>query len=253
MDFTPLVVLQERLNDLETNYGAQNRNDANVLSPRVARVAPMPTGSDNVRLPSISYQASATFDISALQLPNPTETTFSNAAAAVAAAAPVTAAAGAAEPALHVASNSASYSTSPSNTTTYASSPIRYTAPQPSLYCVATTSRNMYHGSGSAYNSDTDSATDSAASTETVTVSDHDYDEIPPFRRRAFALDFNNDTAAAIVASALVRRRALDEDEDEDMDKDTAPRKKAKRSNDSDDENGNGVGGNGGDTDMMEY
>ncbi|XP_060858337.1 glycine, alanine and asparagine-rich protein-like [Metopolophium dirhodum] len=216
MDYTPLVILQQRLNALESNYGNQNPHDDSIFAPRIARVSPMPAGPDNARrgLPSIHYQASATFDISALHLQNPTAATFSNAAAAVAASTPVAAM----RSAVRIASNPASYSTASSNTATYSTSPIRYTSTQPSLYCIASTSRNGYYSPGSASNSDTESAT----STETISASEHDYDTIPPFRRRALALDIND----AAAATAAVRRRALDENEDEDM----IPRKKAKRS-----------------------
>ncbi|XP_003247037.1 uncharacterized protein LOC100571655 [Acyrthosiphon pisum] len=246
MDYTPLTILQQRLNALESNYSAQNPHDDSIIAPRIARVSPMSTGSDNALggLPSINYQASATFDISALQLPNPTAATFSNAAAAVAAASPVATM----RSAVHVASNPASFSTASSNTATYSSSPIRNnTATQPPLYCIASMARN-YYGADAAYNSDTESTT----SAETLSASEHDYDEIPPFRRRALALDIR-DAAAAIVATAAVRRRALDEDEDEDMTEGPVPRKRAKRSmhhvnsEDRVEGNGSGVGGNGSD------
>lgn len=243
MGYTPLVVLQQRLNALESNYGNLNPHDDSILAPRIARVAPMSAGPDNARgrLPSIHYQASANFDISALHLQNPTAATFSNAAAAVAAATPVAAI----RSAFRIASNPASYSTASSNTATYSSSPIRYTSTQPPLYCIASTSRNGYYSPGSASNSDTESA----SSTETAFANEHDYDTIPPFRRRALALDIN-DAAAATVATAAVRRRALDENEDEDMEEGTVPRKKAKRSMhhviavNRDDRNGN-FSGNG--------
>jgi len=184
-------------------------------------------------LPSINYQSVASVDVSTFHHQNPTAATFSNASTATAAPARVATV----HSAVYVSPHSASYTTASSNTTTYASSPISYTTTDPSLYCIASTSRSGYYDSGSVSNSDTDSAT----STETVTASEHDYDTIPPFRRRAL------DSYDATVPTAAIRRRSLDDYEDEDMSQGAVPRKMAKRSvQHVTAVNGSGVGGNGG-------
>jgi len=239
MDYTPLLILQQRLNALESNYGDQYSNDDQIIEPRIARVAPMSPTPESIRgrLPPINYQAVATIDISALHLPNPTAASFSNAAAATAAPAHVATA----RSAVCVAAHSATHTTPSSYTATYAAPPLNYNTTVPSLYCIASTSGNSYYGPASASNSDTDS---SATNIDTVSASGHDYATIPPFVRRAL---YSHDSTAATVA---IRRSAPDEGDDEhNMDEGTVPRKTAKRSSEHmtavDSTVGENIGGDG--------
>ncbi|KAL4153744.1 hypothetical protein QTP88_001577 [Uroleucon formosanum] len=218
MEFTPLAVLQQRLDTLEKNYRREYPYNGSILEPRIARVAPMPAEPDSAsgHLSSINNQPVASIDVSTFHFSDPSPVTFYDANAAAAAPARVATD----HSAVHNTPHSASYTTASSNTTTYASPPVSYTTTHPSFHCIASTSKIGYYGSGSVFNSDTDSAT----STETITACEHDYNTIPPFRRRA--LDRYN----ATVATAAIRRRSLDDYKDEDMAQGAVPRKMAKRS-----------------------